>query len=45
MQIIAWMVFGVIALVMISGARSSGDYNRRRDKHEEKDNLDDGHNG
>lgn len=36
MQIIAWMVFGVIALVMISGARASGNYNRRRDKDNDK---------
>lgn len=44
MQIIAWIVIGLIAAVMISGARSSGNYNRRRDKHE-TDDLDDGHNG
>ena len=32
MQIIAWIVIGLIAAIMISGARASGNYNRRRDK-------------
>ena len=44
MQIIAWIVIGLIAAVMISGARSGGNYNRQRDEEEQED-VDDGRKG